>query len=210
MRREEIIAYLTEKYTPDVIIAYGSFADGTNGANSDFDALVITGAQCAGQHDTSQICETLLDVFIYAPEEFAGIDASRYVQLYGGRLVLDKTGLGAKLMTAVNEYVAARLLELRSPKAQKENITAVEWCEKMLLRTARNDAEGFYRWHWLLTDSLEIYSGISGIFYFGPKKTLIHMMQNDIKAYKIYLAALRTMDGGALMEWITLLRQRLG
>ena len=32
-----------------------------------------------------------------------------------------------------------------------------EGCKKMLLRTLRSDAEGLYRWHWVLIDSLEIF-----------------------------------------------------
>ena len=44
--------------------------------------------------------------------------------------------------------------------------------KRMLLRTMRGDVEGYYRWHWLLCDSLEIYFDIKGIHYYGPKKQL--------------------------------------
>lgn len=43
--KAEIIEYLKEKYQPLALIVYGSFADGTNNAHSDFDALVI----CEGE-----------------------------------------------------------------------------------------------------------------------------------------------------------------
>ena len=38
---DKIVEYLKGKYESIAIIVYGSYADGTNNANSDFDALVI-------------------------------------------------------------------------------------------------------------------------------------------------------------------------
>lgn len=38
---EQVLKYIREKYNPLSIILYGSYADGTNNLNSDFDALVI-------------------------------------------------------------------------------------------------------------------------------------------------------------------------
>ena len=37
---DEIIAYLQTKYAPAAILVYGSFADGTQNENSDFDLYV--------------------------------------------------------------------------------------------------------------------------------------------------------------------------
>ncbi|MBR5774458.1 MAG: nucleotidyltransferase domain-containing protein, partial [Clostridia bacterium] len=36
---EQIIEYINQKYNPISIILYGSYADGTNNLNSDFDSL---------------------------------------------------------------------------------------------------------------------------------------------------------------------------
>lgn len=43
---EKIIRYLVDKYSPSVLISYGSFADGSANVGSDYDALLIyiTGA----------------------------------------------------------------------------------------------------------------------------------------------------------------------
>ena len=38
---EQIIEYIKRNYNPISIILYGSYADGTNNLNSDFDSLVI-------------------------------------------------------------------------------------------------------------------------------------------------------------------------
>ena len=49
---EPIIKYIKEKYCPEAIIVYGSFADGSANENSDFDALIIT--DNVKTHDSSQ------------------------------------------------------------------------------------------------------------------------------------------------------------
>lgn len=38
----EIIEYIKSRYAPLSVIVYGSYADGSNNAGSDFDALVLT------------------------------------------------------------------------------------------------------------------------------------------------------------------------
>ena len=63
---DTIIEYLLEKYQPDGLITYGSFADESANETSDFDALVIAGHVKA--HDSSVVGGTVLDVFVYPPE----------------------------------------------------------------------------------------------------------------------------------------------
>lgn len=46
-RTEKIIQYLIDKYSPSVLISYGSFADGSANAGSDYDALLVyDGREC--------------------------------------------------------------------------------------------------------------------------------------------------------------------
>ncbi|MFA6830179.1 MAG: nucleotidyltransferase domain-containing protein [Bacilli bacterium] len=58
-----IIQILKEKYDPVSIILYGSFADGSNSANSDLDALVISNGEKSA-HDVSIQSWVQLDVFV--------------------------------------------------------------------------------------------------------------------------------------------------
>lgn len=51
---EKIIEYIKQKYNPLSIILYGSYANGTNNLNSDFDALVIS-YDHEQFHDTSSL-----------------------------------------------------------------------------------------------------------------------------------------------------------
>lgn len=193
---EQIVRYLEEKYRPETIIVYGSFADGSNNQNSDFDALVI-GDGLEG-HDSSFVAGVTLDVFLYPPERFAGdFDPEEVAQCFDGKLLLDKNGLGERLLARVREYLAAY-----RPRERRLAEQDLDWCRKMLGRCVRGDPEGFYRWHWLLKDSLEIYIDLRGQRFFGPKKALRAMEQEDPESFALYSAALKSLDRAALEAWV--------
>ena len=61
---EQIIEYIKRNYNPISIILYGSYANGTNNLNSDFDSLVIS-YDHEQFHDTSFVNGIQLDVFVY-------------------------------------------------------------------------------------------------------------------------------------------------
>lgn len=78
--KNKIIEYIVNQYEPHTIILYGSYADGSNNTNSDFDALVITDKKCT-THDGNELDGILLDVFIYNTSEFNNkIDYKKYVK----------------------------------------------------------------------------------------------------------------------------------
>ena len=76
----------------------------------------------------------------------------------------------------------------------------IAWCKKMLARTSRADTEGYYRWHWLLLDSLEIYMDAKRLYYHGPKKALRAMAQMD--ASVPYLLALKNLRKRFRNGWL--------
>ncbi len=196
---ETILRYLRDKYRPLAIIVYGSFADGTNGPGSDFDALLIGAGE--RRHEDSRLEGVPLDVFVEPPETFQrGWDPADYLQLLGGRIVEDRGGLAGKLMERVSEYAA------HLPRKTREEIReSLTWCRKMLERTRRGDDEGLYRWHWLLTESLEIFCDVIGEPFLGPKKTLRLMAASYGMALMIYRRALGEMRPEALRNWIAYL-----
>ncbi len=196
-----IINYLMEKYQPEAIITYGSFADGSANEYSDFDALVI--ADHTKKHDASVIANIVLDVFVYPPETFqTDYDPYDFVQVFDGKIVLDKKGIAAKLQKQVLDYISR--IPLKTDDEIKQEI---DWCEKMLSRTVRGDAEGYYRWHWLLYDSLEIYYDIKRLRYCGPKKALRYMAQTDEEMFQVYSLALKELKLEHLSKWIAQLKQ---
>ena len=157
-------------------------------------------------HDASVIGGTVLDVFVYPPETFqTAVDPEEFVQVFDGEIILDKSGLAGRLKSRVLAYI-----EGLSRKSEEEIRQEQDWCGKMLARTERGDAEGYYRWHWLLSDSLEIYCDVKGLRYFGPKKTLGYMEQTDAEAFQIYSKALRELNRECLAEWVTYLRGMMG
>ena len=101
---DRIIDYLKEAYQPDAIIVYGSFADGSANENSDFDALVI--ANSGRTHDSSVIDNIVLDVFIYSPDTFYSDYApDDFVQVWDGKIILDRTGVAGHLQKRVLEFI---------------------------------------------------------------------------------------------------------
>ena len=198
---DKIICYLKETYQPEAIIVYGSFADGSASENSDFDALVI--ADREKTHDAAVIEGTVLDVFVYPADTFlSAYDPEEFVQVWDGKIITDKNGTAEWLQKQVLDHLA------RAPRKTPDEIRReIGWCEKMVLRAARNDAEGHYRWHWVLVDSLEIYCDVIGVRYFGPKKALRRMEQTDAAAFRRYTEALKAFRRESLLEWISYLRQ---
>lgn len=201
----QIIEYLEEKYRPLGIIVYGSFADGTNGPGSDFDAIVITESGST-LHDSSLIDGIVLDVFVYTKEDISGMfNPAKFIAVLEGHIIKDTDdGISANLKTSVNAWLMDQPL-----KKLEENRCNVEWCEKMLFRAARNDAEGFFRWHWLLTDSLEFCFDLIEVRYLGPKKSLRYLEKNRPELAAVYETALKTFCYEDLAAWVTCLRQLL-
>ncbi len=196
-----IIRYLKETYQPDAIIVYGSFSDGSANKNSDFDALVIAGHR--KEHDSSVVDGTPLDVFIYPMDTFQSeYDPEEFVQVWDGIIILDKNSVAEHLQKRVLEHI-----EHKPHKTDVEILQEIEWCKKMVSRTFREDAEGYFRWHWVLFDSLEIYYDIKHIYYYGPKKALRQMEISDTEAFQLYSRALKEFDRSFLLEWVEYLER---
>ena len=200
-KSDKIIKYLKDTYRPFAIIVYGSFSNGSENEGSDFDALLI--ADSVKKHDTSFIDNTALDVFVYPLEAFrSAYDPKEFVQIRDGRIVLDSNGIAESLQKNVIDYI-----EHIPQKSADEIRDEISWCEKMLSRTARQDAEGYYRLHLLLVESLEIYCDAKGMRFNGPKKTIRFMEQTDKEAFKLYFAALKTPERETLSKWIDYLKR---
>lgn len=198
---EQILKYIQQKYDPLSVILYGSYANETNDPSSDFDALVISRShgQC---HDTSFVGGIQLDVFVYPAPFFDGdFDCQDFIQIFDGKIVMDCNGIGKSLQARVLTY-----LQNRPRKTKAENQANIDWCVKMLERAKRCDAEGFFRWHWVLIDSLEIFCDIKQHPYWGPKKSLQWMAENYPDAFSCYEKALTGFSVERLENWISYLK----
>lgn len=194
---ETILEYIRRKYDPLSIILYGSYANGTNNRNSDFDALVISGEH-ERFHDTSFVEDVQLDVFVYPASFFEGdFNCEDFVQIFDGRILVDCDDRGKRIQQKVLAHMQNRPL-----KSQMEIEADVDWCIKMLARAKRHDAEGCFRWHWVLTDSLEIFCDVMRHPYLGPKKTLKWLGDNHPDAFACYKTALEDFRLDSLENWV--------
>ncbi len=201
---EQIIEYIKQKYNPLSIILYGSYANGTNNLNSDFDSLVIS-YDHEQFHDTSFVNGLQLDVFVYPASYFdEDFDCNDFVQIYDGKIIMDSDEKGKTLQTKVLSY-----LQKRPQKSKAEIEASVDWCAKMLARAKRYDTEGMFRWHWVLIDSLEIFCDIMKHPYFGPKKSLKWMEENHPVAFTCYKKALEDFGMDTLENWIAYLKNAI-
>ena len=118
---EQIIEYLKQKYNPLSIILYGSYADGTNNMNSDFDAIVIANDH-KQFHDTSFVNGVQLDVFIYPVLYFEGdYECDDFIQIFDGKIITDYEDKGKILQNRVLSY-----LEERQYKSKEEKLKLSE------------------------------------------------------------------------------------
>ena len=199
----DILSYLAAAYDPIAIIVYGSFADGTSNLFSDFDALLVT-ADGERRHDDRFVDFTQLDVFVHPLSDFQGeYDPAEYARIYGGQILLDRDGMAAALLERVTQWV-----DSRAKKTQEELDFNVSWCEKMLRRAERTDAEGCFRRHWLLVESLEIYTELRGWPYLGPKKALAQLEKKDRAVFALYEKALTQNEYASLAAWVEHIRER--
>ena len=199
---QDILGYLAAEYDPLAIIVYGSFADRTQNLFSDFDALLITEGG-ARRHDDRFVDCTQLDVFVHPLSDFQGnYDVSAFTHVYGGQILLDRNGVAAALLEKVQKYVDGQ-----ARKTRDELQLDVSWCEKMLRRSERTDAEGSYRRHWLLVDSLEIYTVLRGWPYLGPKKALAQLEKKDRAVFALYEKALTQNEYASLAAWVEHIRE---
>ena len=202
---EKIIDYIKQRYNPLSIILYGSYANGTNNLNSDFDALVIS-FDHEQFHDTSFVDGIQLDLFVYPASYFEGdYDCNDFIQIFDGKIIVDHDEQGKALQAKVLSYLQNR------PQISKAEIDAsVDWCVKMLARVQRCDAEGMFRWHWVLMDSLEIFCDVMRHPYWGPKKSLKWLEENHPTAFACYQTALSDFSMKSLENWIAYLKSANG
>ena len=198
---EQIIEYIKQNYNPISIIIYGSYADGTNNLNSDFDSLVIS-YDHEQFHDISFVNGIQLDVFVYPVSYFDGeFDCDDFVQIFDGKIIVDINERGKALQMKVISH-----MQNRPQKSKAEIDASVGWCSKMFERVKRNDVEGMFRWHWVLIDSLEIFCDLMQHPYFGPKKTLKWMEKNRPSAFVCYKNALDNFSINSLEDWIAYIK----
>lgn len=191
---------LIHRWQPESVLVYGSFADGTEDALSDFDALVIT-REPAPPRDQRPLMGRRQDVWFLRPETVDVIEPVDWPQLYHAIPLWDPEGMGERLIADVREAVDAQ--PLPSPSQLTDELA---WMDRMLARAASGSEEGRYRLLWLITDSLEIWCGLARRQSFGAKKSLALLRSADPEGHDLYSRALMNPATETAAAWVAHLR----
>lgn len=186
---QQIIQHLTAQYQAHTIILYGSQADGSATAASDYDVAAY--APVATEiHDNAERHGVHWDVFIY-PEAALATPAAADLKLRQGHILLQRG-------TQAQDFLAGleAIYQVGPPALPPEDaLVRQQWAEKMLGRIGRGDVEGHYRRAWLLMSLLEDYFAIRGRWYQGPKKSFAWLAANTAEDFTAFERALRPEAG---------------
>ena len=194
---ESIIEYLKKTYNPLSILLYGSYADGTNDESSDFDCMVIV-PEKDRNHDDSVIDGIQLDCFIFTEEQVKTVkteDIDAFLTAYDSNILLDN-GLGADLKRRVRQHVEEHTV---IPDDEKDFIRS--WIQKMMRRVEKNDDEGNMRAISFLSESLVDYFFLRDMFYFGSKKAIRYVKEQDKEGYALFHEAVTVRSNQAVIKW---------
>ncbi|WP_201772762.1 nucleotidyltransferase family protein [Endozoicomonas numazuensis] len=177
---EAAVRELDEKYQPHTIIVYGSRARNDATATSDIDIACFCDETEVAK-DARDFQGIFLDAWIYQTEDMQA-DRDEFLKLGDGFCALDTRELGGRFLKQIRQ----RIHEGPEPMSCEDQLHTVEWIRKMLKRIEQDDLEGMYRRTWLQTDLLEIYFQLRRLWYFGPKKSLSWLSENDRTGFNLF------------------------
>ena len=176
---ENAVAYLSTKYEFDLLILYGSYANGHNNNESDID--IIGFAEITEfVHESPIINDHMLDAWIY-PISFIS-DVSKTIHILPCQILIDKSFQGAKLIQSIEDERKKNTKKLSGNEKEQMD----KWIEKMIKRARQDSPEANYRYNWLLNDFPELYCNYSGFYYDGPIKTIKNRLSVDKEIGELY------------------------
>jgi predicted nucleotidyltransferase len=180
----DLVEYLTDKYSCHSIILYGSYKNGSFTRESDVDLICFSDSK-GSYNDTEMFQNKKMDVWIYNSKMLK--KPKNFLHLNDSTLLIDTKGLGKDFLLKINQIYK------KGPKVLPDNEVKFlkSWLMKMYQRVKKGDIEGNYRYHWLLFDSLEIYFKFRNLWYLGPKKSLEWLSLNDKVTYILFDSALK-------------------
>ena len=180
---ETAIAFLGGKFEFDLLILYGSYANGLNNGESDIDMIGFADIP-EFTHESAMIDGHMLDAWIYPTAVIS--DISKTMHILPCRIVIDIDDRGPGLLRSIEEERKKNTKKLSG----KEREQMDSWVEKMLRRAGQDGPEARYRYNWLLNDFPELYCNYSGIYYDGPIKTIKNVLSRDTEIGKLYFGIL--------------------
>lgn len=197
---DPVLAYICEqlaaKQGAHTVLLYGSRADGSATADSDYDVAAFAPIEDvlrdARVHDGSY-----LDIFIY-PDRYLAASSEELLHIRQARILKQRGNEADRFL----EQLDALFMQGPLPQPTDELAARIAWIHKMLARMQRGDAEGNYRRVWLLFSLLEDYFQFRRQWYQGPKKSLALLQRSEPEVYAKFAAAL---EPGASAETVQVL-----
>ncbi len=195
---------MKENYDPLTIAVYGSYADGKYDEYSDFDCLLIVKSKDR-IHDDAIVDGVRLDCFLYSEHEMGQENIETFIPLYEAKLVYD-TGIGQALQSKVQNYVQSHTVH-----HPEEKHFLVFWIKKIMKRMEKPGEEGHFRAIAFLAESMEDYCFLRNRFYFGSKKTIRYLKEEDEQGFLLFQKAITARSNKAIREWANyILHERSG
>ena len=182
---QDLCAGLIRDFSAHTILLYGSRADGTENAFSDYDVAAFADVPVP-KRDTRIVDGHFLDVFIH-PEAILRNPTREHLTLRKSRILAQRGDEASDFLVGL-DAIFERGPE---PLAADEIEARRTWARKMALRIRRCDMEGNFRRAWLLTALLEDYFCLRGLWYQGPKKSFQLLLASDGATYRAFDEALR-------------------
>jgi hypothetical protein len=180
---DRIVQELSASYQAHTILLYGSRADGSAGASSDYD-IAAFGAVTQPVRVARLEGGDYLDVFVY-PDAVLLHPSEEYLHLRGSNVLVHRGPQAESFLRGLDEVFRAGPAPLPPDEVAARKV----WAHKMVARMGRRDPEGNYRRAWLLQALLQDYFQIRGRWYEGPKKALRWLAQVEPSVYSAFCAA---------------------
>ena len=189
-----IFSYLEDIYDPSSILLFGSYIDGSFTSESDLDILVITDRSLL-RKDESIINGIQLDCDIYSKKDIELLGPSEFIRIHDAVIIKDD-GAGQELKAAVNRYLEQKRI---TSDEQKQSI--INWTKKTIGKLSLNTDDSNFRAALLLWESLPNYFFLRDLIYYGSKKAISYIKENDPKGYDILHRALNSKSLDDIRRW---------
>jgi predicted nucleotidyltransferase len=196
-----VVADLQAKYKPEIVILYGSRARGDNTPKSDIDVACFT-ESTKPIKDARDFEGLYLDAWVYSSKTMSAAN-DELLRLADGYCLYDLEGKGAAFLQELQQRISQGTKQLSTADIEHTK----QWIEKMFDRAQNSDIESLYRRYWLAIDLLQIYFNLRGQWYFGPKKSLSWLKENNSVGYdlfsQVYSHEINLSDLSELVEYVT-------
>lgn len=194
---EHVLEYVKEKYDPKAIMLYGSYASFDYNENSDLDMFIVVDKK-EKNHDNSKIDGVELDLFIFTKDEIMDIEnLDVLLTAYDGIILKDSDNILSDLKDRVRKYV------FDNTDLGDDEIEFIRnYIVKTISRSKNNDLDSKFRLINLLSESLANYCLLRRKFYFGSKKTIKYLIENDIYGYELFENALKNKGYHDIIDWL--------